>query len=279
MDDELSVRAPRGFISVAAISALIFADFRYFREQMCTVVCPYAKLQSVLLDAKSLVIGYDGRRGEPRGRGPGRGDCVNCGACVVACPMGIDIRDGLQLECVACAQCVDACDTVMTKFRRPRGLIRYDQAHVFEGSTASRRPLRPRLIAYSLTLAGLLGGLVFFGRSADKPEITLLRGLGAPFRVQGDRVQNQVRIKVQNRSDRDGAYRLELLSPAEAELIAPENPLHVAAGDHQTTSVFVVLPVSALENGSRTVTFGVSDADGYDAEFPYRVLGPVEAGS
>ena len=116
------------FVIVGVTTALVFFDFAYFREQMCTVVCPYARIQSVLLDKSSLIVGYDRPRGEPRAKGKplaGRGDCIDCNACVVACPTGIDIRDGLQLECIACAQCADACDTIMLKVKKPVGLIRY----------------------------------------------------------------------------------------------------------------------------------------------------------
>jgi cytochrome c oxidase accessory protein FixG len=270
---------PTGFLVVLVTSVLVYADFSYFREQMCTVVCPYARLQSVLLDPKSIVVGYDAARGEPRGRGTERGDCVDCGACVVACPTGIDIRDGLQLECVSCAQCVDACDSVMTKFKRPKGLIRHDAEHVLHGTKGSLRPHRPRLVAYPLVLAVLVGALIFFARAASEPQVTLLRGLGAPFEVVGDRVRNQVRVKIQNRSEQDEVYRLGLAGLPSAELVAPENPLHVAAGEQGTTSVFVMVPLDSLLGGSRTITLEVSNDDGFDVRLPYRILGPTKAGS
>jgi polyferredoxin len=167
----------------------------------------------------------------------------------------------------------------MTKFQRPKGLIRYDQEHALAGAKSSLRPLRPRLIAYPLLLAGLLGALLVFGRSASRPEIILLRGAGAPYQLADERVQNQVRVKIQNRTREEASYRLELLGPPGAELIAPENPLRVAAGAHGTTSVFVVLPVSALTNGSRAVTLAVSDGHGFEARLPYRIIGPTKAGS
>jgi cytochrome c oxidase accessory protein FixG len=265
---------PTGFLVVLVTSVLVYADFGYFREQMCTVACPYARLQSVLLDPKSIVVGYDAARGEPRGRGDGRGDCVDCGACVATCPTGIDIRDGLQLECIACAQCVDACDSVMTKFGRPLGLIRHDAGHVLHGVKGSLRPHRPRLLAYLLVLGALLGGLAFFARGASRPEITLLRGLGAPFEVSGDRVRNQVRVKIQNRSDAPLAYRLDVSGVPGAELVAPENPLRIAAGARGTTSVFVSVPIAALEHGSCTVTLELRDEQGTDVRLSYRILGP-----
>lgn len=270
---------PTGSLVVLVTSVLVYGNFSYFREQMCTVVCPYARLQSVLIDPKSIVVGYDAARGEPRGRGPARGDCVDCGACVVACPTGIDIRDGLQLECVACAQCVDACDSVMTKFKRRTGLIRHDAEHVLHGAKGSLRPLRPRLIAYPVVLAALIGGLVFYARGTSTPEVTLLRGIGSPFEVVGDRVRNQVRVKIRNRSSQGEAYRLDLSGLASAELVAPENPLLVAAGEQGTTSVFVILPLDSLQGGSRTITLEVSNGEGFDVQLPYRILGPTKAGS
>ncbi|HTV24110.1 MAG TPA: cytochrome c oxidase accessory protein CcoG, partial [Polyangiaceae bacterium] len=202
---------PTGSLVVLVTSLLVYADFGYFREQMCTVACPYARLQSVLLDPKSIVVGYDAGRGEPRGRGTSNGDCVDCGACVATCPTGIDIRDGLQLECIACAQCVDACDSVMTKFNRPRGLVRYDASHALHGVKGSLRPHRSRLFVYSAVLVALVGGLVFFARGASRPEVTLLRGLGAPFELVGGSVRNQVRLKIQNRSSAGAAYHIDVL--------------------------------------------------------------------
>jgi cytochrome c oxidase accessory protein FixG len=268
---------PTGFLIVAATSLLVFADFSYFREQMCTVVCPYARLQSVLLDPRSIIIGYDATRGEPRGKGPGHGDCVDCGACVAACPTGIDIRDGLQLECVACAQCIDACDPVMLKFQRPRGLIRYDAQRALHGVKGSIAP-RARLIAYPLVVVGLLVALVLFGARTTRPEVTLLRGIGAPFELSSERVRNQLRLKIQNRSNERARYLLTLAADQadRAELVADQNPLVVAAGGSATTSVIVSVPRSALIDGSVTVPLMVSDGAGFSVELPCRVLGPRE---
>ena len=263
---------PTGFLIVAATSLLVFADFSYFREQMCTVVCPYARLQSVLLDPRSIVVGYDAARGEPRGKGAGHGDCVDCGACVVACPTGIDIREGLQLECVACAQCVDACDAVMLKFQRPKGLIRYDSQRALHGVKGSLAP-RARLVAYPILIVALLVALVLFAVRTTRPEITLLRGIGAPFEVSGEQVRNQVRVKIQNRSQQQVSYRLSLGDPR-AELVAPENPLVVPAGGSATTSVFIRVPLSSLHDGDLTVPFEVSDGADFSVALPWRVLGP-----
>jgi cytochrome c oxidase accessory protein FixG len=265
------------FLIVAVTTGLVFADFAIFREQMCTVVCPYARIQSVLLDRQSLIVGYDRPRGEPRGKGkpqPGRGDCIDCGACVVACPTGIDIRDGLQLECIACAQCADACDVIMTKIDKPLGLIRYGSQSALE----SRRParmLRPRVVVYSALLGVMLSALVAFGASEKEAEVTVLRGGGAPFALRGELVTGELRVKVQNRTNGAQRYRIELLASPAVQLIAPENPLDVAAGAQRTTTIFAVAPQGSFAAGRRELEVRVSSERGFSVSVPYRLLGPA----
>ena len=233
---------PAAFLVMAGTTALMFLDFGWFREQVCMVACPYGRLQSVLLDRRSLIVGYDYRRGEPRGhlarrseRGHdaathSRGDCVDCGACVVTCPTGIDIRDGLQMECIHCTQCMDACDSVMDRIGRPRGLIRYSSRDELGG--APRRILRPRLIFYPLLLLavwGMLGWSLAHRQSAD---VTVLRGVGSPFTLlPSGEVSNQIRIKIVNRSAGDRRYLIELVNGEGLHLIAPDNPV---GGRHGT---------------------------------------------
>ncbi len=266
---------PGGFAVVAVTAALIFFDFAYFREQMCTVACPYARLQSVLLDPKSLLIGYDVRRGEPRSKGkakqPGFGDCIDCQACVVACPTGIDIRQGLQLECVACGQCADACDSIMARIHKPAGLIRYSSLAELERGE-KRRWLRPRVVAYALVLAGLLGALVVMGTRRPSAEITLLRGLGAPFAETPDGVVNQLRLKVENRSDQRRSFAVQLVDFPQAAVVAPELPLSVEPSARAEVSFFVIAP-RALLRGSRRVQLSVSDGQVREL-VGYTLLGP-----
>jgi cytochrome c oxidase accessory protein FixG len=265
-----------GFLVVAITTGLVFFDFAYFREQMCTVICPYARLQAVLLDRSSLIIGYDEKRGEPRSKGkqkPGNGDCIDCQACVVACPTGIDIRQGLQLECIACAQCVDACDSIMARIHKPSGLIRYAAQETLEsGSKASL--LRPRVVIYSVLLLGLVAILASAVSVKPGAEVTILRGIGAPFTESGQQVVNQIRIKVQNRGSAAQNYHVELTDLPGAQLISPEDPLPVPAGEQRTTSVFVLAPRSAFSHASRAVHFRITDGHGYVADFPYELLGP-----
>jgi cytochrome c oxidase accessory protein FixG len=265
------------FVIVGVTTALVFFDFAYFREQMCTVVCPYARIQSVLLDKSSLIVGYDRPRGEPRAKGKpvaDRGDCIDCGACVAACPTGIDIRDGLQLECIACAQCADACDIIMLKVKKPVGLIRYGSQLALE-TRQKARLLRPRVVIYPVLLAVLLGALVALGSSRPRADVTVLRGIGAPFTVQGDTVTGELRVKVANRTNEQARYRIELVGAPSVRLIAPENPLDVAGHSQRTTAMFAVAPRDAFRAGRREITVRVSDGHGMRQDLPYRLLGPT----
>lgn len=264
-----------GFSVVLVTTGLVFFDFAYFREQMCTVICPYARLQSVLLDPKSLLIGYDEKRGEPRSKGkaktPGHGDCIDCAACVVACPTGIDIRQGLQLECIACGQCADACDSIMDRIKKPRGLIRYSSQQGL-ATGARTKLLRPRVAIYGLVLVGLLAALTLTGKGRPEAEITVLRGLGAPFTVTGDRVVNQLRLKVDNRSEASRRFGVTLLDFPEASLIAPELPLVVAPDEQASASFFVTAPSRALR-GVRHVRLRIGDVRDFQT-VDYALLGP-----
>jgi len=207
--------------------ALYFA-FSWFREQFCIILCPYGRLQSALTDDNTVAIGYDKKRGEPRGKmgTAGAGDCINCLRCVQVCPTGIDIRNGLQLECIGCAACVDACDAVMTKVGRPKGLVRYGSLNQLNGGTT--RFIRPRTIAYSLL--ALLGVIAFgFSLSTLKPMRVLAKRLpGAPFFMGEGVVRNQFTLHIINKRHQTSSYKIELTSaPAGMRMIGAEEPVEV----------------------------------------------------
>lgn len=279
---------PIGFVVMGVTSALVFFDFSYFREQMCTVVCPYARLQAALVDRDSLIIGYQDSRGEPRHKGKprtGDGDCIDCSACVVACPTGIDIRDGLQLECIACGQCVDACNTIMPKVGKAPDLIRYASQRTLAGG--ARRLLRPRVIAYSILTLLLVFGLVLAGSARRDVDVTVLRGIGAPFALVGGDVQSQIRVKVEDHAGEQRRYRIQLFVPkgegrapiesVGARAIVAENPIVVPALGRLTTSLFVLTPPAAFERGTLPIVVRVEPEGGAPVDVPYRLLGPETA--
>jgi cytochrome c oxidase accessory protein FixG len=273
---------PTPFVVMAVTTLLILADFGYFREQVCLVACPYGRWQSALLDKQSLIVAYDYNRGEPRGHGKDRtglGDCVDCNACVVTCPTGIDIRQGLQMECIHCTQCMDACDSIMEKVNKPAGLIRYSSQAALAGQPP--RLLRPRTVLYPVAFVLFSSTFVWQLQNKAAADVTLLGSLGAPYAVEQDgRVTNQVRVRVANRTRTDRAYTLEVLEAFSlgATVIAPVNPLPVEAGETGTTSFFIQMPPGSYPNGVRTITVRVTEPDGFALDVPFRLTGPANAG-
>ena len=272
------VRHPVAFTVFAATTGLMMFDFCFFREQLCTLVCPYGRFQSVLLDRNSLIVGYDRTRGEPRGRaaGPGpapagRGDCVDCTMCVQVCPTGIDIRNGLQLECVNCTQCIDACDAVMSRLGRPTGLIRYSSQRTLEGSPPPR--VRVRLITYPAILVVLLGAFAWLLLTRATADVVQMRTPGVTFTVLPDgRVQAPLKVRIDNRTAETRRYRVH--GPADALL---EGPTEVEVGPWSSTdAAFTVLaPAASFTSGRRSVEISVSDGDRYSRTTSCQVLGPL----
>jgi cytochrome c oxidase accessory protein FixG len=270
---------PTSFLVMAGTALAIFGDFAYFREQTCLVACPYGRMQSVLLDRQSLIVAYDPTRGEPRMKGKARpegaGDCIDCGACVTTCPTGIDIRDGLQMECIHCTQCADACDEIMTRVGKPKGLIRYSSRELLEGH--KRHLIRPRTVLYPLALALFLGAFTYALATRDAADVTVLGGQGEPFTRQADgQIANQLRVKIANRTHEDHDYRIEVAGATDGSVVVPQNPLRVASGQSAETPLFVLLPRSVFHDGEHRVTVRVSDGAGFSTSVAYRLVGPED---
>jgi cytochrome c oxidase accessory protein FixG len=194
-----------GLVTLLIFATVFFFVFAWFREQVCLIVCPYGRLQGVMLDKNSIVVAYDYVRGEPRhkvkkGETEHFGDCVDCALCVKVCPTGIDIRNGTQLECVNCTACIDACDEVMEKVHRPKGLIRYDS----EEGIKSKTPLKftRRLAAYSAVLTLLIGILVTLLVTRTEIETKVLRAGGQTFQENEatQTISNLYNVSVINKS-------------------------------------------------------------------------------
>ncbi len=288
-----------GFIVVMLVTAGMMFDFAYFREQVCLVACPYGRMQSVLLDRQSMIIRYDERRGEPRGKkvakaspaadatsAPGdislpiaqaakdRGDCIDCHMCVVTCPTGIDIRNGLQMECIGCAQCIDACDTVMDKIGRPRGLIRYATEATMRGEKF--RLWRPRTVLYPVVLGVIATAFVLVLAGTGIADITVLRGQGRPFAVTPEgEVENNVRVKIVNRLPEPATYTLGLDGPAGARLATEKASVHVGPGEMVTTPAQIFVPAGAVKDGKAGVFITITGPDGFAKRVPFGFLGPV----
>jgi cytochrome c oxidase accessory protein FixG len=281
---------PTAFFFVVLFTGLVWFNFTYFREQTCLIVCPYGRWQSALIDRQSLIVAYDVNRGEPRALGaknrdPNAGDCIACNACVQTCPTGIDIRNGLQMECVHCTQCIDACDEIMTKVGKPTGLIRYSSQDEIAGKP--RKLLRLRTVLYPIVLTILLGGLGTALVLKEPADLTVLRGLAAPFTAEADgRIANQLRVVLTNRRSAPMTYTLTVDGLRDASLpadqvtvVIPQNPLRIDAGATARTTLFVLLPPSAFVNGERWISLVVDDGQGYHESVRYRLLGPTGTSS
>ena len=238
------------FVFVWALTAIVFVNFTWFREQTCIVVCPYGRLQGAHYDQDTLLVGYDEKRGEPRGRAgtESAGDCIECFRCVAVCPTGIDIRNGTQMECVGCANCIDACDDVMTRLGRDRGLVRYDTQRGFE--TGRRKFWRPRVFAYAFLC--LLGSAVF-ARSALRRtpfEANVIRPPGSAFVVEDGRLQNLMQLHLVNKLPTTAVFRVTAEGPDGSDITISQSELLLESLHDQRIPVVVQMPVSAFVEGA-----------------------------
>lgn len=242
---------PEAFAWATVLTGVLYFDFAWFREQTCLIVCPYGRLQSVLTDRDTLVIGYDEARGEPRGkaRDPNAGDCVACNRCVNVCPTGIDIRNGLQLDCIGCARCIDACDDVMVKLKRKPGLVRYDSMKGLDGKP--RRVMRPRLYLYAgFGLAGMLAAGVALG-STTRFEANLMRLRALPYVVDGDRVRNSFELHLVNKRASHAEFVVEAQGPDELQYTISIPRVSLEPLQSQRIPVFVSYPRGSSADGRR----------------------------
>lgn len=271
-----------GLIAMLAFSGTFYANFAFFREQACTTVCPYGRLQGVLMDRKTIVIAYDHVRGEPRGlvrkgeerAAAGKGDCIDCRACVVECPTGIDIRNGTQLECVNCTACIDACDHMMRSVGLPTGLVRYAS----EAEIADKKPFTftARMKAYSAVLAVLIGVLATLIVMRTDTDTTVLRTPGMLFQTQPDgRISNLYALKTMNKTHRELPLRFELLDK-DGEIRLIGRPVALQAGELAQGELFIVLPTSELDGMKTKVTIGVFTGDRLLEKVRTTFVGPLK---
>jgi cytochrome c oxidase accessory protein FixG len=247
------------FVSLLGFSTVFFFVYYWFREQACIVVCPYGRLQGVLLDRNSIVVAYDYLRGEPRSKlkkadTASHGDCIDCFACVRVCPTGIDIRNGTQLECVNCTACIDACDAIMEGIHKPKGLIRYAS----ENNIANNEPTRftGRMALYSVVLLLLVGLLVTLLVTRDDVDSRILRSQGQTFQSLPDgRLSNLYNIKLTNKTRKEVPLELKLENiSGEIQLI---QNLIVPRESYFQTSFFVKLDRSQIHRRKTPLKIGI----------------------
>jgi cytochrome c oxidase accessory protein FixG len=238
------------FTGLLVFTGIFYFVFSYFREQACTVVCPYGRLQGVFLDKKSIVVIYDWLRGEPRGKlkknepQADKGDCIDCNLCVQVCPTGIDIRNGTQMECVNCTACIDACDEVMTKINKPKGLIRFDSEEGVEKK--KKKLITPRVMAYSVVLAILVGAMGFLLVGRAPIEVTMTRTPGSIYQIKNDSIiSNMYQMEMINKSF-DPMNLTYKVKPQSANLFFPSGPIEVLEGQEKD-EVYVFVEMTRRE--------------------------------
>ncbi|MGE3759240.1 MAG: cytochrome c oxidase accessory protein CcoG [Pseudobdellovibrionaceae bacterium] len=245
------------FIFILFINSLFLFNFAWFREQFCLIVCPYGRIQSILMDSHSLTVHYDTARGEPRKRKGvaqlpvQQGACVDCRKCVQVCPTGIDIRNGLQMECISCTACIDACDSIMTKTRQPPGLIAYR-------SLRGQKPkiFRFRTLFYGAMLLFLSGTFAYFALSRKNIEVLLLRALDTPYFELSDSsgnryIANAYRLRIHNQTRSSVSIQLAaLLSelPKESQVEFPKNEMTLKVDEFRAIPFLVKVPVASLQS-------------------------------
>ncbi len=266
--------------SLIGFTTVFFFVFYWFREQACIVVCPYGRLQGVLLDKKSMVVAYDYVRGEPRGKlkkaviNPALGDCIDCLACVRVCPTGIDIRNGTQLECVNCTACIDACDAIMDSIHKPQGLIRIDSEENIAHSKKNK--FNWRVGAYSFVLVVLVGFLVYLVASRSDVDATVLRAPGQIFQTQPDgRISNLFSIKLANKRRKDIPMSLKLEN-MQGEISIVGNNLTVPAESYFQTPFFVKINRDQIRKRKTKLLIGVYEGNKKIETAETTFIGPAD---
>jgi cytochrome c oxidase accessory protein FixG len=239
-----------GFLAIVIFSLVFFFVYYWFREQVCLIVCPYGRMQGVMLDKNSIAVTYDHVRGEPRTKhikktaDQPHGDCVDCLECIRVCPTGIDIRNGLQLECVNCTACMDACDTVMEKTHREKGLIRYASENSV--LTKTKLKLNKRIVAYSLVLLALISVEAFLLITRSELEVNSVRTRNTLFTVEPDgKIGNLYNIKLINKTSDEMNIEFKIEGKnASFDWIGHQNKLQ--PGEMKNGELFVYVPVEEL---------------------------------
>ena len=269
-----------GFLAIITFSGIFYGVYAFFREQACTVVCPYGRLQSVLLDRNSMVVAYDYKRGEPRGKYKktqvaeiNTGDCIDCFQCVKVCPTGIDIRNGTQMECVGCTACIDACDKIMDAVNKPRGLVRYAS----ENGIAEGKKLRytGRMKLYTVLLVILAGILTILLVTRKDIGGTIVRAKGQLYQERGaDSLSNLYTIKVVNKTMKDIPLTLRLEDAPGRVIEAEGKEILVRKEEQGKGTFFIVLPRNYISKRKTKVIVGLYQGEKKISTISTNFMGP-----
>lgn len=268
-----------GLLAIIGFSGIFYAVYAFFREQACTVVCPYGRLQGVLLDKNSMIVAYDYVRGEPRGKFKKNetrqvGDCIDCQQCVKVCPTGIDIRNGTQMECVGCTACIDACNAIMSGINKPAGLIRYAS----ENGILNKQPLRytGRMKLYTALLVLLAGLLTFLLATRKDIDPTVMRTPGILYQERGaDSVSNLYNIKVANKTIDSIRLQLKVEDMNGRVQVIGKPYVMVKESGQGSGSFFVILPRNMIKKRKTNINLGLYINDKKVQTVKTSFLGPV----
>ena len=260
---------PSNFITMLLFTGAFYFVFAWFREQVCTLVCPYGRLQGVLIDKKTINVYYDFVRGENRSkwrkgedrRAAGKGDCIDCNQCVVVCPTGIDIRNGQQLECVNCTACIDACNEVMIKTGLPPGLIRYASEDEIEKNEKFK--FTGRMKAYTIVLLGLIGFLAFLLYNRGSMEAKFIKPAGSSYFVNNGKITNTYNYTFLNKSNESKTVTIKVLQPQHGEVtFSGSNKIVLQRDKLLKGTVNINFPQNEIKLSKQNIIIGVYDADG-----------------
>ncbi len=257
------------FIVMIIFTGAFYFTFAWFREQVCTLVCPYGRLQGVLIDKQTINVYYDYNRGESRSKwrkgedraAAGKGDCIDCNQCVVVCPTGIDIRDGQQLECVNCTACIDACDEVMVKVGLPKGLIRYATEDEIEQEVPFK--FTNRMKAYSVVLLVMIGFLGFLLGNRGAMEAKFIKPAGSSYFVRNGNINNIYNYTFLNKSTKDQMVTIKVIEPEHGKVTLSGNQKILLKRDQITRgTVNISFPEKEVSTSKQKVKIGVYDTKG-----------------
>jgi len=258
------------FLIMVLFSSAFYFVFAWFREQACTLVCPYGRLQGVLIDKKTINVYYDFKRGENRSKwrkgedrkSAEKGDCIDCGQCVVVCPTGIDIRNGQQLECINCTVCIDACDEVMTKMGLPKGLIRYATEDEIE--KGEKFQFTARMKAYTIVFILLILGTLYFVMNRAEVEGKFIKPAGYTYYVKDNQIINVYNYTLLNKKNEDRVVTIKIISPENGKInvIGGENEILMKRDVSTKGTVNISFPAKNIKLSKQNILIGVYDEDG-----------------